>query len=252
MSGGQAVVLPDGVQAVLLDGLGTLVALQPPWPALVLGLREAHGLDVAPEEAERAFRTEMAYYRAHHHEGRDARTLADLRARCAQVLGRELPATVRRTLSNAQLTAAMLGALRFEAYSDAPAALAGLRARGCKLVAVSNWDISLSTVLDALGISPMLDGAVTSASVGVPKPAPAIFEAALALAGVPPQRALHVGDSLAHDVLGARAAGLAAALLSRTCADGEAAREEDAAREEEDAARKAGVRVIMSLAELLT
>jgi putative hydrolase of the HAD superfamily len=230
---------------VLLDGLGTLVALRPPWPALVRGLREEYGLQLALEDAERAFRAEMAYYRAHHHEGRDERTLTALRARCAEVLECELPALVGRRLSKAQLTAAMLGALRFEAYPDVPDALAGLRARGCKLVVVSNWDISLSGVLNALGISAMLDGVVTSAAVGMSKPAPAIFEAALALVAVPPKRALHVGDSFAQDVLGARAAGVAAVLLSRSGAGGEAAWEQAAA------ARESGVAVIRSLAELL-
>ena len=40
------------------------------------------------------------------------------------------------------------------------------------------------------------------------KPHPAAFEAALASLGVPPSRVLHVGDSLLHDVAGARAAGV--------------------------------------------
>lgn len=235
---------PDGVQAVLLDGLGTLVALRPPWIAFARGLREEHGLSLSPEDAERAFRAEMAFYRAHHHEGRDERTLAELRDRCAGVLGRELPPAVSGALSSAQLQDAMLGALRFEAYPDVPGALAGLRERGCKLVVVSNWDVSLGAVLEALGISALLDGVVTSASVGAPKPAPAIFEAALALAGPPPERALHVGDSFADDVRGARGAGLRVALLSR------AGTGEEAAREAQDAAQ-AGVAVIASLSELL-
>ena len=60
-----------GIDAVLLDGLGTLVALEPPWPGLVEQLRDAHGVELSLADAERAFRAEIAYYRAHHHEGRD-------------------------------------------------------------------------------------------------------------------------------------------------------------------------------------
>jgi len=230
--------LSEEVEAVLLDGLGTLVALAPPWPALVEQLREAHGVELAPAEAERAFRAEIAYYRAHHHEGRDAEALEDLRRRCAEVLRAQLPTDVGEALSVADLTAAMLGALRFTAYRDAPAALEGLRARGLALVVVSNWDISLAAVLRAVGLEEAVDGVVTSAQVGNPKPERAIFDAALALVGVSPDRAVHVGDSVEHDVGGARAVGIRPVLLRR----------ENAEPDE----RPPGVPTISSLVELLT
>jgi putative hydrolase of the HAD superfamily len=246
--------VPADVRAVLLDGLGTLLALERPWPELVARLHEEHGLELSPDDAERAFRAEMTYYRAHHHEGRDADTLADLRRRCAMVLERELPAAIGEALSPAQLTTAMLDALRFSAYADAPAALAALRARGCTLVVVSNWDISLPAVLSAAGLAELLDGVITSAAIGTPKPAPAIFEAALELAGVSPQKAVHVGDTLAHDVLGARDAGIAPVLLRRADA-GPASSPSRAAADPPEAGthegRLAGVPVISSLAELL-
>ncbi len=228
----------ERVEAVLLDGLGTLVALEPPWPALVERLREAHGVELAPADAEGAFRAEMAYYRAHHHEGRDADALEDLRRRCAEVLHAQLPTAVRKALSMADLTAAMVGALRFTAYPDVPAALAGLRARGTTLVVVSNWDISLPVVLRGVGLEGMVDAVVTSAQVGKPKPDRAIFGEALALAGVSPDRAVHVGDSVEHDVRGALAVGIHPVLLRR----------EDAEPDEPSP----GIPRISSLAELLT
>lgn len=231
--------MPAATRAVLLDGLGTLLALAPPWPALARTLRESYGLEVDVAAAEYAFRAEMAYYRAHHHEAHDHATLEELRRRCAEVLRGELPPAVGATLSGAQAQDAMLAALRFSAYPDAPAALTGLRARGMRLVVVSNWDVSLPSVLSATGLAGMLDGAIASATVGRAKPARAIFEAALALAGVPAERALHVGDSLAHDVLGARGAGIAAVLLRRASAVADGGDP------------PAGVPVISSLAELL-
>jgi putative hydrolase of the HAD superfamily len=212
-------LLSEDVEAVLLDGLGTLVALAPPWPALVEQLREAHGVELAPAAAERAFRAEIAYYRAHHHEGRDTEALEDLRRRCAEVLHAQLPAAVGEAVSVADLTAAMLGALRFAAYPDAPASLTELRSRGAVLVVVSNWDVSLPAVLRGVGIEGMVDGVVTSAQVGSPKPDRAIFEAGLALAGVSSDRAVHVGDSVEHDVRGALAAGIYPVLLRREGSD---------------------------------
>ncbi|HVR05783.1 MAG TPA: HAD-IA family hydrolase, partial [Solirubrobacteraceae bacterium] len=213
-----APLLPEGVRAVLLDALGTLLALAPPGPALAQVLRERHGLRLEVADAERAFAAEIAYYRAHHQDGRDAATLADLRARCAEVLGGALPPAVGRALNPAQLTEAMLGALRFAPFPDVPDALRALRARGLRLVVVSNWDLSLPVVLGDGGLAGLLDGVVTSAAIGAEKPDPEIFRAALRLAGVPARQALHVGDSPALDVAGAHAAGIAAVLLRRDVA----------------------------------
>ena len=49
--------------------------------------------------------------------------------------------------------------------------------------------------------------------LGVTKPAPAIFQAALDRVGVSAADAIMVGDSLKADVLGAQAAGIRAALI---------------------------------------
>ena len=209
----------ENIDAVLLDGLGTLVALEPPWPALVERLRDAYGVELSLADAERAFRAEIAYYRAHHQEGRDPGTLEDLRRRCAEVLRAHLSAQTVEALSIEQLTAAMLDALRFSAYPDAPATLTRLRALGLTLVVVSNWDVSLPAVLRDVGLEEVVDGVVTSAEVGHPKPTPEIFGAALALAGCTPECAVHVGDSLDQDVHGALAAGIRAVLLSRENAE---------------------------------
>ena len=204
---------------MLLDGLGTLVALESPWPRLVERLQDTHGVELSLADAERAFRAEIAYYRTHHHEGRDPDTLEDLRRRCAEVLRAQLPPRAVQALSLEQLTAAMLDSLRFSTYPDVPAALARLRASGLTLVVVSNWDVSLPAVLRTVGVERMVDGVVTSAEVGHPKPAPEIFTAALALAGCAPERAVQVGDSLDQDIHGALAAGISAVLLRRDGAE---------------------------------
>jgi len=60
-----------------------------------------------------------------------------------------------------------------------------------------------------------VDGVVSSAAVGQAKPGGAPFRAALALAGVSPAEALHVGDSLVNDVEGARAVGVRAIFVAR-------------------------------------
>lgn len=190
-------------RAILLDVLGTLVELEPPWEHLPEILSDS----VPRADLVRAFRAEMAYYREHSHEGRDRESLADLRARCAAVLsgelGREIPVET------------LMASIRFRAFPDAAPALAALRARGLRLVSVSNWDCSLPEVLDRVGLLNALDEVVFSAGAGARKPEPEIFRQALELVECGPHEALHVGDNPEEDVAGARAAGIRTLLLDR-------------------------------------
>jgi putative hydrolase of the HAD superfamily len=199
---------------VLLDALGTLVELEPPWPRLGSILRERHGLDVSDEDAKRAFVAEMSYYRSHHLEGGDEESLAKLRERCALVLREQLPEL--RELSPSEVLEALLESLRFAPYPDAAPALVALRAADVRLAVVSNWDCSLRSVLAELGLGAALDAVVLSAEVGAPKPSERIFRAALERLGTAPARSLFVGDSLETDVAGAREAGMHAVLVNRS------------------------------------
>jgi putative hydrolase of the HAD superfamily len=203
-------------RALLIDGLGTLVSLQPPAPRLAGQLALRYGVEVSEEQAAEALAAEIAFYRAHMGEGRDADSLAALRRRCAEVLLAALPdADGLARYGIESVTEALLSSLRFEPYADARPALVRARTQGARVVVVSNWDVSLLEVLELTGLAPLLDGVVTSAAAGAAKPAAAIFRHALALAGVDPENALHVGDSPSEDVAGARACGIPAILLAR-------------------------------------
>jgi putative hydrolase of the HAD superfamily len=206
-------------RALLIDGLGTLVALAPPAPALRHELAARFGIEVSEAQAGHALGAEIAFYRAHMGLGRDADSLAALRHRCAEVLRGALAAGTGHeplaTLPIPAMADALLAALRFEPFGDAREALRAARSAGARVIVVSNWDVSLLEVLEVTGLSPLIDGAVTSAAIGAAKPAPAIFRHALALAGVAPDEAVHVGDNLAEDVAGARDSGIPAVLLDR-------------------------------------
>jgi putative hydrolase of the HAD superfamily len=216
--------------AVLLDALGTLVELETPWPHLERELA-ARGVVVDLEAARAAMRAEMAYYRAHHDEAGDWAGLKDLRRRCAAVVQESLGTS----LPLADMQDALLAAVRFRAYPEVPAVLARLRAGGARLAVVSNWDISLHDVLERTELRALVDTVVISAELGVAKPDPAIFRAALERLGAQPSEAIHVGDSVEHDVAGARAAGLEAVLVARNGAQA-----------------PDGVRVVASLDGLMT
>lgn len=190
------------VEAVTIDAFGTLVALRDPVPALQRALAErrvARDADAVRE----AFGAEVEFYVARSHEGRDEATLALLRRDCAAVFleaaGAELDA--------GEFAPAFLDSLEFEPIDGAVDACCALAARGLRLAVVSDWDVGLHEHLDALGIAALVDAVVTSAEAGAPKPAPDVFELALARLDVPPERAVHVGDSDA-DEEGARAVGM--------------------------------------------
>jgi putative hydrolase of the HAD superfamily len=198
-------------RAVLLDALGTLVELQPPAPRLQRALRE-FGFEVSEEQAAAGFMAEIAYYLDHHLDGSDPERLERLRDRCADEMRRALGIP---ELDHATARRAMLGSLEFTPYADVEPALRELRERGMTLVIASNWDCSLPEWLRPAGIVDLVDGVVTSAEVGAAKPSPRVFERALAIAGVEPGNALHVGDKIDNDVEGAAAAGVRGVLLQR-------------------------------------
>ena len=188
------------IRAITIDALGTLLELVPPAPRLRDGLRERLGVEVSRRgggagDAGRDRLLPRALWM-----GRDAAGLAALRRACAEVLRDALD---RPDLDLDALTEALLAAIRFEPFPDTVPALRALRAAGVKLVAASNWDVSLHEQLERTGLTPLLDGALSSAEVGAPKPDPEIFARALALAGATPGEALHVGDDVEADVGGA-------------------------------------------------
>jgi putative hydrolase of the HAD superfamily len=219
----------EPIRAVLLDALGTLVELERPWPHLVDELA-ARGVVVGEDQARAAMLAEMAYYRAHHDEAVDWEALKDLRLRCAAVVQEQLGTS----LPLDDVLDALLGAIRFRPYPEVPSVLARLREGGARLAVVSNWDVSLHDVLERTALRPLVDAVAISAELGVAKPDPAIFRVALERLGASADGALHVGDSLEHDVAGARAAGIDAVLVTR-----------NGARVPE------GVRTVRSLAELV-
>jgi putative hydrolase of the HAD superfamily len=92
--------------------------------------------------------------------------------------------------------------------------LTRLRAAGLRLGIVSNSDGRVEQALAAAGLRDYFDVVIDSSLVGIEKPDPGIFLAALDALGVAPEEALYVGDLYEVDVLGARAAGMEAVLLS--------------------------------------
>jgi putative hydrolase of the HAD superfamily len=104
---------------------------------------------------------------------------------------------------------------RWGMFEDVPPVLEEAARRGLVQGVISDWGTDLVNILHGLELSPHMAFVVASATVGYAKPNPEIFQAALARAGVAPPEALYVGDTYVLDVLGARSAGMPAALIDR-------------------------------------
>ena len=94
----------------------------------------------------------------------------------------------------------------------ATAALRWCKSRGMTVVLVTNTlstgDTEARRNWQRIELAEVIDHVVTSYSVGWSKPHPAMFERALALAGVPATDAFMVGDDLEQDVAGANGLGI--------------------------------------------
>lgn len=191
------------LDAVSVDGFGTLLALDDPAEALREALA-ARNVERSLDEVRAAFRAEASHYRPRSLRGRDAAQLAALRVECMVVFLGHLDAE----LDPVEFVPAFMGAIVFRLSDGAEDALAALQAGGLALACVANWDVSLHEHLARVAVAGRFDCILPSAEVGVEKPDPRIFHLALERLGVAPARALHIGDE-PGDSDGAAAAGLA-------------------------------------------
>lgn len=95
-------------------------------------------------------------------------------------------------------------------------ALARLKDAGLLLGVVSNSEGRVTQALEAAGLLGYFDVVIDSGLIGIEKPDPRIFQAALEALRVAPEEALYVGDLYEIDIVGARSAGIEAVLVS-TC-----------------------------------
>ncbi|GAB4211866.1 MAG: hypothetical protein OHK0022_46930 [Roseiflexaceae bacterium] len=108
-----------------------------------------------------------------------------------------------------------LSMLRLKPFPEVIPTLRRLRER-YQLGLVSNAQrCFLEHELEQCGLDELLDAVVVSSDHGIIKPDPRLFHLALEELGATPTQAVYAGDSLDHDICGARAAGIRAIWLDR-------------------------------------
>lgn len=190
-------------RALLLDAGNTIVFLDHGAVAGVLGLQPSA---VAAAEPVAKRRYEAALQGGASHEN-GWRILAGELARAAGVTG-DLEEAV---------DALWAEHLRFNLWRRVPDrfvdALERARGLGFRIGVVSNSEGKLPELFEAVGLSGAFEVVVDSAKVGVRKPDPAIFALALDALDCEAGPSWYAGDLPDVDVVGARAAGLNAALI---------------------------------------
>ena len=103
----------------------------------------------------------------------------------------------------------------FELYDDVPEALIALKDAGFRLGLISNSHRPLASFEAHFHLEGLIAVRVSSADHGFLKPHPSIFRAALDLMQVDAANATMVGDSVPHDIAGARQVGMRPVLIAR-------------------------------------
>jgi putative hydrolase of the HAD superfamily len=97
-----------------------------------------------------------------------------------------------------------------------PDVLRELHAAGYTIGLISNTQRSLAEFERHFALEGLFSVAISSSEHGYMKPHPSIFEEGLRRARVPAAEAVMVGDSVAHDIEGARRLGMRGVLVARS------------------------------------
>ena len=100
-------------------------------------------------------------------------------------------------------------------FPDVVPAIEAIKAAGIRIGVISNWVWGAPELLHDVDLARHFNGLTISARVGFMKPSPRIFEHALEQLRATPGKSIHVGDSYAADVEGARRVGITPVLINR-------------------------------------
>jgi HAD superfamily hydrolase (TIGR01662 family) len=208
-------------EAVLFDMGYTLIHFEPAQTLIAQAALRAPGAERSVAEIEAAVQKVWGtYYRDAATvtfpatEAHDRQAEKDLKRRLLTALGVEADERTLQTYTTAIETAFSQDDV-IRPYPEVEEVLTSLEALGYRLGIISNWSWDLRDRVRQAGLDTYFEIVWASAYAGCNKPHPDIFQQALAQLNLAPAQALYVGDRYDHDVVGARNAGVDAALLDR-------------------------------------
>jgi putative hydrolase of the HAD superfamily len=190
-----------------------------------------HGIQVDPARFPHAVRAASSIL----DDAQDHVYDADIFVRYTQRIVEEMGGTGPRLGDVArEIYAEWAACQHFFLYDDVAPILRELAARGVKIGLISNSHRCLASFQEHFELNGLIAAAVSSSDHGYMKPHPSIFDATLTLLGAAAGESVMVGDSIAHDIEGARRVGMRGILVHRS----------------DDPVPDADVPVIRSMAEL--
>jgi HAD superfamily hydrolase (TIGR01549 family) len=211
------------IKVVLFDYGGTLVRGKSPWVevtakgiAAVYGFLKKEGLEMGREQFLRV--NDSIFKEYDEIEAREDRDLGDRVKYMAliQALFSRLSQRRRSDLASKASDKFWEVAIRnYPLRKNARKCLEELESAGLPMVVISNHDNydSLVKHLEQLGILPHFLTVLASEKEGVRKPNPAIFLKCLEAVRATKEEAVFVGDSMEHDIAGAKATGITSVLI---------------------------------------
>jgi putative hydrolase of the HAD superfamily len=213
---------PSQPQVIFLDAVGTLFGVAGSVGEAYARLAQHHGVTADPVALNEAFFRTFKAAPTMAFPDSDPLAVPELEYRWWRVLAQQTfssAGVIDRFVDFdsffADLYAYFATAEPWVLYPDVPPALERWRRRGIALGVISNFDTRLYQVLEELNLIGYFSSITVSSEVGVAKPDPLIFAAALQKHGCAPHQAWHVGDSKTDDLAGATAAGLHGILIDR-------------------------------------
>ena len=208
------------IKAVSFDFYNTLVRFWPPLEEIQQAACHELGLTVSGQAITNGYAVaDVLFNRENEDHPLSRRTDEERReffGRYEQLILETAGVPVSIDLAQKVWNMAMTVPKDFVPFPDSVPTLERLRESGYKVGIITNLRRDLDELCQSSGLAPYLDFAVGSEGVGIEKPHPAIFEAALGQADVAPEECLHVGDQVRSDVLGAQGVGMMAVLIDRT------------------------------------
>lgn len=215
----------DGpIKMVTFDLYDTLVEADPPGWIRFQNALQKNGFDVSIEEIMPAYTAGQRFFTIENgrmpirdrSEDEIVTFRMNLTGVSMEALGLPTDAdVVRRVAMTFRDDTRQHGQLGYRTYEDVTDALARLKRHHILRAVVSNADSDVTRLCLHMGFAEEMDTIVTSALVGWEKPDARTFYAALEPFNMAASSVLHVGDQPDSDVAGARAIGMAAALLDR-------------------------------------
>ena len=211
------------IKAVFFDWFNTLARYDPPREQLQSQVLQEFGIHVPPQKiipglllADRGYFEENAVSPVRQRSPEEqAKVYTRYQSTILTEAGVNLPREQEVLLKIMQRVQQLSRGMSFTLFDDVLPTVKTLKEQNLTLGLLSNIDRDMKPICRELGLEPYINFIVTSGDVGVDKPKPPIFLAALERAGVNASEAVHVGDQYKLDIVGARGVGITPILIDR-------------------------------------